>query len=134
MFKTIKAAWRVWRRKDINGIIKVKKRTTKEIAEHLAMMQRQKDAATDRDEPWVGMLDMDVDYNNLNAGSFNLDWNDKFIAQLARAGYVGAVDADLIDQWFTDVCRNVVLETYEQVQADPINRAKDLGNGRRSYK
>ena len=48
-------------------------------------------------------------------------------------------DQDIVDRWFNDVCRNVALELYEQVQADPDNRDmadmrtiinRDLGNGR----
>jgi hypothetical protein len=54
------------------------------------------------------------------------------------AGYKGDKEEDLVDQWFQDVCRHVVLETYEQEQANIakgdnivryINR-KDAGNGR----
>jgi hypothetical protein len=135
MFKTITAAWNVWRNKDINSEpVDVKKRSKEEINAHLALMQQQKDEATARKEPWVGMLTMDVDYNNLDKGAFELDWNDFYIARLIRAGYQGKSDADIIDQWFTTVCRNVVLETYEQEIADPTNRPIDLGNGRREYK
>lgn len=135
MFKTIKAAWNVWRGRDINSDkpVKVRGRTKEEVAAHVAQMQQEKDAATERKEPWVGMLTMDVDYNNLDAGNFELDWNDYFIAQLMRAGYQGKVDADLVDQWFTNVCRNVVLETYEQSAADPYKRTVDLGDGRKGY-
>ena len=55
--------------------------------------------------------------------------------QLMRFGYQGKTDADLVDQWFTDVCRNVVLETFEQAKADlhPV-KSNDLGDGRREYK
>ncbi len=92
-----------------------------------------KDLATERGEPYVAVLSMDVDPNNLNEGAFELDWNDKFIANLRRAGYQGKQDADLVDQWFQNVCRNVVLETYEQDQAMNMSRytnERDLGNGR----
>ena len=93
----------------------------------------EKDLATERGEPYVAILSMDVDPNNLNEGAFELDWNDKFIANLRRAGYQGKQDADLVDQWFQNVCRNVVLETYEQDQAMNMSRytnERDLGNGR----
>jgi len=93
----------------------------------------EKELATERGEPYVAILSMDVDPNNLNEGAFELDWNDKFIANLRRAGYQGKQDADLVDQWFQNVCRNVVLETYEQDQAMNMSRytnERDLGNGR----
>lgn len=136
MLKTLKAAWNVLTNKDINSPpkpVKVKKRTKEEIDAHVSQLMKEKEAATNRKEPWVGMITMDVDYNNLANGSFELDWNDHFIAQLMRAGYQGKVDADLVDQWFTDVCRNVVLETFEQGAADPRNRAVDYGDGRKGY-
>jgi len=135
MFKTVKAAWKVLRNKDVNSPepVKVKKRSKKEIEDHLSQLEKEKAAATTRGEPWVAIVTMDVDYNNLSDGAFELDWNEKFIAQLMRFGYQGKEDADLVDQWFTDVCRNVVLETFEQDKADPGNRT-DLGGGRREYK
>ncbi len=76
-----------------------------------------KQLATEASEPWVSVLDMDVDPKDLNSGAFELDWNEIFIARLVKAGYQGKTDADLVDQWFQTVCRNVVMETYEQDQA-----------------
>ena len=92
-----------------------------------------KELATDAGEPWVEVIGIDIDKDNPGAGSFELDWNDKFVANLIRAGYQGKTDQDLVDNWFRSVCQNVVLENYEQEQADPDNRPsnrRDLGNGR----
>ena len=92
-----------------------------------------KELATERDEPWVEVLSMEIDKDNPGQGAFELDWNDKFVANLIRAGYQGKTDQDLVDNWFRSVCQNVVLENYEQEQADPDNRPsnrRDLGNGR----
>lgn len=96
-----------------------------------------KDLATERGEPYIAILSMEVDPNDINSGAFEFDWNDKFIANLSRAGYQGRTDADLVDQWFQSVCRNVVLETYEQAEA--INnsmrftQSRDIGDGRREH-
>jgi hypothetical protein len=97
----------------------------------------EKELATERGEPYVAMLGMDIDPENIHAGSFELDWNDKFLANLIRAGYVGKTDTDIVDQWFQNVCRHVVMETWEQEQAmnpEPnpqrFTRSRDLGNGR----
>lgn len=93
----------------------------------------EKELATERGDPYVAILSMDVDPENLNEGAFELDWNDKFIANLRRAGYQGKEDADLVDQWFQNVCRNVVLETYEQDEAMNMSRftnSRNIGNGR----
>ena len=53
-----------------------------------------KDLATEAGEPYVTILSMDVDPENIHAGSFELDWNDKFVANLIRAGYVGKTHED----------------------------------------
>ena len=93
----------------------------------------EKELATERGDPYVSILSMDVDPENLHAGSFELDWNEKFVANLIRAGYVGKTDSDIVDQWFQNVCRHVVMETWEQEQAmNPtrFTRSRDLGNGR----
>lgn len=94
-----------------------------------------KDLATKNGEPWVEILGMELDPADPGNGSFELDWNDKFVANLVRAGYQGRTDADIVDNWFKTVCRNVILETFEQDQADPENRntysnRRDIGNGR----
>jgi hypothetical protein len=96
--------------------------------------------ATQRGEPYIAVTQLDIDSANINAGEFILDWNDKFVSNLIRAGYKQRdddTDAIIVDRWFSTVCRNVALELYEQNQADPTNRddlrtvtRKDLGNGR----
>ena len=82
---------------------------------------------------------MDLDPNDIHNGSFELDWNDKFILNLIKAGYKmkdDDTDNIIADRWFQDVCRNIALEMYEQVQADPTNRdvrnvrQRNLGGGR----
>ena len=92
-------------------------------------------AANAAGEPWVQVLSIDVDKDDPGMGSFELDWNDIFVARLIKAGYQGKNDQDIVDNWFQSVCRNVVLETYQQEQADPEKRVagsnrRDLGNGR----
>lgn len=93
--------------------------------------------ATERGEPYVAVLSMDVDPNNLHQGAFELDWNEIFIARLIKAGYMikkDDTDADIVDRWFQNVCRHVVMETWEQEQAIKNSgiwvQSKDIGNGR----
>jgi hypothetical protein len=83
-----------------------------------------KEAATARGEPWVSVLSMDVDLGNLSDGNFNLDFNEVFVARLVKAGYRGKNDFDIVDQWFTEICKNVALETFAQDMADPDKRAE----------
>ena len=95
-----------------------------------------KEIATEKGEPWVDILSMDVDPENLHQGAFELDWNEKFVANLVRAGYQmkpDDTDSEIVDRWFQAVCRNVVLETWEQEQAmnpNRVIRSKDIGGGR----
>lgn len=113
------------------------KTTTKKpraTARKKAQEDPEKKLATKRGEPWVKVLSMELDPNDPGQGAFELDWNDKFVANLVRAGYQGKTDADIVDNWFQTVCRNIVLETWAQEQADPDARQrtsnrKDLGNG-----
>ena len=94
-----------------------------------------KEIATAAGEPWVSVLSMDIDPEEINNGAFELDWNEKFIANLVRAGYQAKPNEEehvIIDRWFQNVCRNVALETYEQEQADPdirYTQRRDLGDG-----
>lgn len=101
----------------------VKKKTAKELA-------------TERGEPYVAIVGMDINPENLHEGAFELDWNDKFIANLVRAGYqmqANEPENVIVDRWFQNVCRHVVMETWEQEQAmNPrYTRERDLGGGRK---
>ena len=98
----------------------------------------EKELATERGEPYVTILSMEIDPENMQQGAFELDWNDKFVANLVRAGYQmdpKDTDADIVDRWFTAVCRNIVLETYEQYEAinperDRVIKSRNIGDGR----
>ena len=99
-----------------------------------------KEKATAAGEPYIAILKVDLDPTDINNGSFDLDWNDKFVTNLIKQGYkIRADDADaqIVDRWFQTVCRNIALEVYEQEIADPekreselrIIRQRDLGDG-----
>ena len=114
-----------------------KPRKPKEVKQQPKLSE--KELATQKGEPYIQILRMDLDPNNVNNGSFELDWNDKFIANLARSGYQikpNEEESAIVDRWFQTVCRNIALEVYEQEQADPakrddirVVRTRDLGNG-----
>lgn len=73
-----------------------------------------KEIATEKGEPYINVLSVELDKNNVGNGSFELDWNDTFVKQLRAAGYPGKTDEDVVDMWFRNVCRNVLAEAYEQ--------------------
>lgn len=98
-----------------------------------------KEVATKAGEPYVNVLSMELDPEDIHNGSFELDFNEIFVARLVKSGYMmkpDDTDTMIVDRWFQDVCRNIALEMYEQVQADPANRdlrnirQRNLGNGR----
>ena len=98
----------------------------------------EKELATERGEPYVNIVSMEIDPDNLHQGAFELDWNDKFVSNLVRAGYQmkqDDTDADIVDRWFQNVCRHVVMETWEQEEAMRNSgiyvKTTDLGNGRK---
>lgn len=117
-------------------VFKKKKPAKVEVPREPKVKKTEKELATERGEPWVGILSMDIDPDNLHQGAFELDWNDKFVANLVRAGYQGKpedTDAEIVDRWFQNICRHVVLETFEQEQAMNPNRvvkSRDIGGGR----
>ena len=96
-----------------------------------------KEIATEKGQPWVAILSMDIDPNNLHQGAFELDWNEIFVARLVKAGYMmkpDDADAEIVDRWFQNVCRHVVMETWEQEEAIRKSgiyvQSRDIGNGR----
>lgn len=99
----------------------------------------EKEKATLNNEPYVKVISEHIDYNNIGNGTFEIDFNDKFVLNLIKAGYKkreNDTDSMIVDRWFTDLCRSIVLEQYEQTQADPDMRdlrnirSKNLGDGR----
>jgi len=66
-----------------------------------------KELATEKKEPWVAVLNTHVNPDNIRNGFFELDWNEYFVLQLRTAGYLGENDEAVVDEWFTELCRNV---------------------------
>jgi hypothetical protein len=120
-----------------------KKSEPKPVAEKVVRVPKApektaKQTATEKNEPYVAILSMDIDPNNLHQGAFELDWNEIFIARLVKAGYMMKptdADSDIVDRWFQNVCRHVVMETWEQDQAmrnsaNGYVHTRDIGDGR----
>jgi hypothetical protein len=68
-------------------------------------------------KPHVAITGFEINPDNPTEGAFAFDWNDEFIRDLRRLGYEGKKEEDLVDQWFADICKNVVMETWEQENA-----------------
>jgi hypothetical protein len=107
-----------------------------------AKKKSEKELATERGEPYIAILSVELDPENIGNGAFELDWNEKFIINLVKAGYqykANEAEDVIVDRWFAEVCKNVIAENYEQweanqpVDARPRNIDRlDLGNGKTS--
>jgi hypothetical protein len=91
-----------------------------------------KEKATANKEPWVAVLDTHVNKDNIRNGFFELDWNEYFVVQLRGAGYNGESDEAIVDQWFSELCRNVGSESGVDMdrRGSGFINVNNLGNGR----
>lgn len=107
----------------------------------IAQDEHDKKVATLNGDPYVKVLNIDLDENAPGAGFFELDFNEHFVEYLANSGYEGVEPDEIVDNWFNDLCKNIVLNDLEDETGDPrsfdvtskegliINRLKtDNGN------
>ena len=104
---------------------------------HKVKTKTAKEKATEAGEPYVNVVQVELDPDDVGNGAFELEWNDIFVARLIKAGFKGKDDAQIVDQWFQSICRNILNENFEQWEANqPIDTRprrvdrNDLGNGR----
>tara|TARA_B100000900_G_C20539760_1_gene699930 strand:- start:781 stop:1302 length:522 start_codon:yes stop_codon:yes gene_type:complete len=69
-----------------------------------------KKVAEIKEEPYVNVLKLDVNPENAQAGFMELDWNDHFVKFLHENGYTGENDEAVVNKWFNDVCRTVLVQ------------------------
>jgi hypothetical protein len=122
----------------------LKKKVTKipkeEISKSKTKTKTPKVLATEAGEPFVSVIKIDLDVDDVGNGAFELDWNEIFIARLVKAGYMQKkedTEAEIVDRWFQSICRNILNENFEQWEANqPVDTRprrvdrNDLGNGR----
>ena len=66
-----------------------------------------KDKATARGEAYVKVLEVNFDKDNPGDGYFELEWNNIFVKQLLEAGYSGDNEEEIVDLWFTTLCKQI---------------------------
>lgn len=66
-----------------------------------------KDKATAKGEAYIKVLDVKFDKENPGDGYFELEWNKIFVKKLLDAGYSGSSDDEIVDAWFTGLCRQI---------------------------
>ncbi len=114
--------------------IKASAATTKT---HKIKTKTLKEKANEAGEPYMNVVAVELDPDDVGNGAFELDWNDVFVARLIKAGFKGKDDAQIVDQWFQSICRNILNENFEQWEVNqPVDSRprkldrNDLGNGR----
>ena len=138
MFEKLK---NLFKKKEVEPVVKKESKPKPQKPQIPELAAKEK--ATAAGEPYIAITKVEINPENINDGAFDLDFNDKFVLNLIKAGYrqrEDDTDVIIVDRWFQTVCRNVALEMYEQQVADPENRTegrdarvirtKDLGNGR----
>ena len=93
--------------KKLTGLDKVEAQKAEVEAEKMELLKQRdpKDYNTRKKEPWVDVIDVKINEENVRNGFFELDWNKYFIAKLVKEGY--GVDNDpeeeIVDRWFRDI-------------------------------
>lgn len=78
-------------------------------------LERDRNIASCNNIPWVDVPTLDFDIENPSNGAMELDWNDAFVELLREKGYSGTTDDIVVDMWFSELCKNIALETYSGV-------------------
>ena len=73
-----------------------------------AILEKEKQQANKRKEPWVAVLDTHINPDNIRNGFFELDWNNEFIERLLDAGYKGETNEEIVDSWFKTIARQIL--------------------------
>ena len=98
--------------KKLTGLDKVEAEKAQVEAEKMELLKQRdpKDYHTRKKEPWVNVIDVKVNEENVRNGFFELDWNEYFIAQLIAAGYGVENDPEeeIVDRWFRDIVHNML--------------------------
>ena len=107
----------------------VKEKTSEE--QRRAILAKEKEEATAKNEPWVAVLDTQLNPDNIKNGFFELDWNNQFIEELLDAGYSGESNEEIVDAWFKTIAVQILgeqgVETAREmgyINVVPIDKGK----------
>jgi hypothetical protein len=82
--------------------------TSKKVKEII----NEKEKATARGEAYVRVIKVHFDENKPGDGYFELEWNQLFVKRLLEAGHSGDNEEEIVDQWFTTLCRGISEQNY----------------------
>ena len=99
-----------WWSKKVRDLTGVTAKEQKEL--EVIKVRDPKEYATRKKEPWVNVLDIQVNGDNIRNGFFELDWNKYFIQELIQNGYGEESDPEeeIVDRWFRDIVYNMLQE------------------------
>lgn len=80
-------------------------------------------------EPYVSVIGIDFDDKNPSKGYFELDFNEYFVEYLANNGYDGIEPEEIVNEWFSDLCKNIVLEDMVDEDGNPKSFLTDSKEG-----
>ena len=89
-----------------NKLVRDKKSTDEKPKESKPKLT-DKEKATAKGEPYVKVISVELNPENPGEGYFELDWNEPFVQKLRDSGYTGANDEEVVDLWFTALCRGI---------------------------
>jgi len=95
---------------------------------HIDQHEHDKNMATLEGKEYVRVVGMELDEETPGQGFFELDFNDNFVEYLAQNGYEGVEPDQIVDNWFSDLCKNIVLndlEDEEGIRKSVMTDSKD---------
>jgi hypothetical protein len=114
----------------LKNMFKKKEKTSSPLS-HRDLMLEEKEQATKKKMPWVGVLDTQVNKDNIRNGFFELDWNNEFIEQLLDNGYSGETNEQIVDAWFKTIVSQMLEEEGQStdrgmghINVVPIDKGK----------
>jgi len=91
-----------------------------------------KEIATEKKEPYFEVVGFHTNPENPRFGFWELDWNEYKVVELKALGYYGETDEEVIDQWFTEICKEsgAALGSNMDRRSMGFIDVKNIGNGR----
>lgn len=78
----------------------------------ITQLEYDKAVATIRKQPWVNINKIELDENNVSLGNLELDWNEFFIEELHKHGFVSKDEDECVNLWLSTLCKNIALEEF----------------------
>ncbi len=107
---------------DAAKIVEDERKKLEEAELELLKKRNPKEYATRKGEPYISVLDVKVNKENIRNGFFELDWNEHFIKELIQNGYGVQNDPEeeIVDRWFRDII-------YQMLDEEGLDKSRGAG-------